>query len=222
MIRQIAARKLPGYYRDAMDDIVQKIGLNLWKWKTQKDERGSGQADFKAAGPADADFNAANSIQTGSVEESSLAGLSSEDWKKVANVAAHNEIKSFYSSKYQRQTSLSEQETDQERFQENNSGNLPGNTGAEVRSILVQLWKALQILSLRQKYAFLLQKEEFITDLIHHNCCKKQEIADFLHLDYAEFDTILSSLPLTDDEIQKLIEERPGSPNGQTGVDGAR
>ena len=203
LVRRIAAFKLHGVYRDAAEDIVQKVSLNLWRWNVRKKERAVEEAaiDFPSVTNEAEETDAENQGQ----------------WLRLANIAARNEITSFFRSKYRREKALAESsledaahETHAQRRASNRPSNPEGNSPTEIASLLRQVWKIAQEFSFRQKYSFLLQKEELIINLLSHGCCRRQEMADSFGLDKAEFDTIVINLPLSDEAICDLIEKKTG------------
>lgn len=176
LIKKITSGKLSYFYREAIEDVVQKVSLNLWKWKQQKDV-----------------------VQEG-------VNLTQEEWFRLANTAVNNEIKSFYQSRMHREIPIQEVEDHDFRYLKNNFSNISGNTNIEINSLLTLIWNEIRLLSLRQKYSFILQKEELIVDLIRYGCCVRKDIAHSLNFDCSEFDIILSKLPLSDKDIKEIIE----------------
>ena len=135
--------------------------------------------------------------------------LSEEEWLKYANRATQNEIKRFYGSKYRRNVSLSEIEEDHQfDFTVDGCPRPAGNTESEVRSSLKYLWKTVREFSLRQKYAFLFRKQDFIFELVSRECCAIEEIAGSLDLSRQEFIELAQRLPLSNEEIQELLETK--------------
>lgn len=214
LVRRIAEFRLRGSYREAAEDIVQKVGLNLWRWSLVKKDSSHDELQEES--------------QENLTEELKPNGeeMNGEDWLRVAQVVASREINSFFRSKYRKETRLSEAALENELFgqdrnnssafnwqsQSNNSFNSSlkqeGNSRAEMTSILRQVWKIIMEMTLRQKYALLLQKDELIINLLTHGCCSREEIAGALACTKAEFDIIFTSFPLTDEAIRHLIEKK--------------
>lgn len=134
--------------------------------------------------------------------------LSADEWQRLANSAAHNEVKNFYSSRLRKEISLSEISEEEIVVLNKTQIEMPGDTSAEVRSLLVQLWTAMQQLSLRQKYALLLRNADYIIDLIGNEVSSLKEIAESLELSTEELKEIIMNLPLEDERIKKLLERK--------------
>jgi DNA-directed RNA polymerase specialized sigma24 family protein len=138
--------------------------------------------------------------------------LSFEEWQKLANVAAHNEITDYYRRRENQNllfSEVSEVETDFEKkpFQ---SPEVEGESEYESITLLLLIWDKFQKLSLRQKYAFLFHKDEFVGFLLKYGCCSPQELAATLALSEAEFVLLLGRLPLADTDIQNLLINKLG------------
>lgn len=216
LVRRIATIKLRGAHRDEAEDIIQKVSLNLWRWGVRRKQTTTEtQPNLK-----DSVLNRSNK----EIDEKILSQpvnsdeLSQDEWMRLANTAAHNEISSFFRSKYRRESILNEaslenaaRELSTQRKASAYNLNPEGNSKVEITSLLQQIWKIVQTFSLRQKYAFLLQKEELIVSLLTHGCCRRKEIAEILDLDKTEFDKIFISLPLNDEAICNLFEEKSGT-----------
>lgn len=134
--------------------------------------------------------------------------LSEEEWRKIANRATQNEIKRFCGSKFHKNVSLSEIEEDRFDSMINGCLQIAGNTDSEVRSTLKYLWKTIGNFSIRQKYALLFQKRDFIFELVSRKCCTIEEIADSLDVKREEFIWLSKRMPLSDEEIQRLLETK--------------
>lgn len=171
LIRRIAARHLRGSYRDAVEGVVQRVALKLWKWKLRHPGK----------------------------------ELSEDAWQRLANSAAHNEVKNFYASRWRREISLSEVSEEEIMVSSKTPVQVPGDTPAELRSLLIQMWTAMQQLSLRQKYALLLRNAEYITDLIENEVCSLEEIAASLEINTEELKEMIVNLPLSDERIRSLL-----------------
>ena len=138
--------------------------------------------------------------------------LTLEEWKKIVNVATKNEIRDYYRRKENQNVLFSElingeQIIEQRSFQQ---PSVEENTRYESITLLLRIWQKYQYLSLRQKYAFLFHKYEFVTYLLKYGCCSPKDIADSLILGENEFVILLGQLPLTDTEILNLLVNKFG------------
>lgn len=134
--------------------------------------------------------------------------LSAEDWQRYANRATCNEIRRFYGDKMRRKEISLSEITDDYEFISNSDGAVEviGNTESEACS----WWEIIQKLSLRQKYALLLFKQDFIFELIAARCCSLAEIAESLGLSREELLTLLGKQPFSEQEVLRLIEMKTG------------
>lgn len=262
LVRRIAEFRLRGTFRTASEDIVQKVGLSLWRWSSNRNFSASVPPDDDrvsslslVVGKADktdsidqtahddedfsSDFQKLSSVQ----DEKSVVGdslyksltdsrhlqiekMTEDDWRRLAQVVTRHEINSFFRSKYRRERQLSEVVAETElpfrSRQDFASGkhlgaNLTtqgpeGGSRAEMASILCCVWNIVSEMSLRQKYSLLLQKDWLIINLLTHDCCSRAEIAAALDCTKAEFDAIFINLPLTDEAIAGLIEQKINDP----------
>lgn len=137
--------------------------------------------------------------------------LSEDEWLKYANTATRNEIKRFCASKFRREIPVSDIEEESEMFyQRKINYHLAGNTDAEAASFLGFLWKLIGELSLRQKYALLLENRRILSELVGRGCCTIEELTRSLELSREEFLTLAARLPLSTAEIQQLLEKKTG------------
>lgn len=174
LIRQIAARKLRGHYRYAVEGIIQRVALKLWRWKLRYPQK----------------------------------ELSEDEWQRLANTAAQNEVRNFYSSRLRKEISLSEISEEDIVVLNKTQIEMPGDTSTELRSLLGQLWTAMQQLSVRQKYALLFRNADYIIDLIGNEVSSLREIAESLELRTEELKEIIVNLPLSDERIRNLLETK--------------
>ncbi len=130
--------------------------------------------------------------------------LTGEEWQKLANTATQNEIKTFYSHKSNKEIACID---DQEVISKNSFGLIEGDTEKEVNSLAMRAWEEIKKLSLRQKYALLLQKQELILYLVASKCCQIQEIAEHLQLSKERFLEVYQLLPLPDEKISEIYFE---------------
>jgi hypothetical protein len=82
-----------------------------------------------------------------------------------------------------------------------------GNTDVELRSLLLPLWEAFQTLPIRQKIAFILSNEHFIIELLVNKCCSIKELSDSVNLPEKDFTLLLEKIPLSDEEISRILEK---------------
>jgi DNA-directed RNA polymerase specialized sigma24 family protein len=130
--------------------------------------------------------------------------LDEESWQKLANTATQNEIKTFYSHKSNKEVLFTDK---YEVVTQEASGLVAGNSNYELNSLAMSAWKEIKNLSLRQKYALLLQKQELILYLAGSKCCKIEEIARQLELPKERFLEIYGLLPFSDEQIREIFFE---------------
>ena len=167
-----AVKKGLYYSQQAVEDISQKVLMNLWRWHSKDETR----------------------------------QLSEEEWKKFAVRAAQNEVKQFYRSNGKQINSTGYLE-DTLKPIEDVSGRITGNTKKEINSLAVWAWEEIKKLSLRQKYALLLQKQELVFYLVASQCCQIQEVAAHLQLSREKFIEIFQLLPISDEKISEILYE---------------
>ena len=157
--------------------------------------------------------------------------LSEDEWQRLANKTACNEINRFYSAKMHREVPLSEineinkinENIDSKRLTEKPAKfEIEGNTQAELHSILMQMWKSILSHSLREKYSLLLKNRELLNRLFAYKCCNIKEAADALELTKEEFIKIYRRLPLSDMDIAVLLQGRIREPISSENVLKAR
>ena len=135
--------------------------------------------------------------------------LNYEDWQKILNVTVRREIAEFFSEKYRRDILFS-QVTNQtvllsiESFHDQ----LEGNSETETNSLLLVIWKAMQKLNLRERYALVLYETNLLIEFIYGKYCTTQEIAEYFQLSKQETTDILRMLPLADERITKMLEKK--------------
>lgn len=145
-------------------------------------------------------------------KDQGIDDLSEEEWQKLANVAAHNEVTDFFREKYSRDVAFS-QMTDamQQEITEIESFEvLVGNSKPEICSLLTLVWKAAQKLTLRQKYAYFLPFSDFIVEFIVCKCCSIEELAFYFEASESELSEIIDRLPFSEENIGKLLEKKLG------------
>ncbi len=132
--------------------------------------------------------------------------MSNLEWQKLANKAAHNEVKNFYS---QINPNKNDQQINVHRagFPPGFSQGSAGNTDHEVSSLLTAFWSVFCALSLREKYALLLKRPEFIHYLTFYRISDLQTIAETLELTTEKLGVLIDTFPLTDRDIASFLEQ---------------
>lgn len=171
--------KLGSVYRDAVEDITQKVFCKLWSWKNRNNK--------------ELDYEEWQKVINVTVHRE-LAEFFSQKYRQdlLFSQALTNAEESFLTNN---------------SFQSFNYY-LEGNTEAETRSLLLLIWKGLQTLSLRQRSAFLLHNSDLLTELIIHKCCRTSEIAEILEMSEAEMSLLLNFLPIEDEKIILVLETK--------------
>jgi DNA-directed RNA polymerase specialized sigma24 family protein len=132
--------------------------------------------------------------------------ISEEDWLKIVNVAAQNAVKTFYSQKVRREIPTEDADLN-DLAGKSQIIKTEGNTDVELRSLLLPLWEAFQTLPIRQKIAFILSNEHFIIELLVNKCCSIKELSDSVNLPEKDFTLLLEKIPLSDEEISRILEK---------------
>lgn len=135
--------------------------------------------------------------------------LSGEEWQRMANVVAHNEVAEFFREKYTRDVLFSQmdEQTKEEVLSVESSNILAGNSVPEIRSLLALVWIAAQTLTLRQKYTYFLQYPDFIVEFIIVGCCSIEELTVYFETTEKKLSQMIDNLPLSDEKIGSLLEE---------------
>lgn len=189
LIRRVIRRNLNSRQRQAAEDIEQRVLLNLWQWRIRNSER----------------------------------SFSSLELEKIAARAAQRGVLLFYRENMRNKFSLIDYEDaanslrDSYRNDRNSISEVidhtvffMGSTKTEVASLARFLYQEIQKLSLRGRYALLLQKSDLIVHLLISKGCSIAEIAGILQLSRNEFLNVLRSLPLSDEQIGELGERQMG------------
>ena len=180
IVHRIVKGKLGFAYRDSVDDLNQQIFLKLWRWKKARSDK----------------------------------ELSEVEWEKLASVTAHNEIIDFFTSSQRRMILFSQIDENTEELHlsvissVNNQEPQPGSPSIETRSLLLLIWKSAQNLTLRQKYAFMLNNPDFIVDFIAAECCSMKELAAYFDITIKELSAIAGNNSLPDKEIAEILEKK--------------
>lgn len=205
-VRRFVARKLGKAYHSAVEDILQRVSLKLWRWK---------QARLNGS---EHEYNNKNSNKNGNENlsansEGKELSLSAEEWQKMASTIARHEVIDFFREKYTRRDvpfSQLDEDTKEKIFSVASHApdqNPEGNSRAELCSQVRLIWRAAQHLaSVRQKYAYFLSFPDFIVEFIVCECCSIEKLAVYLETDEKGLSQIVSNLPLTDEEIGRLLE----------------
>lgn len=181
LISAIAYKKLGPNNREDAKDIIQKVSFKLWKWLKK---RGDDEP----------------------VENTSLS--------KIAATATQNEIRThFRTNQSQNHYPIDDDVTDRPGIVvEDRSANsmIEGNTRAEYYSLIRLLWVSMQELSLRQRVSLLFFEKAFLIDIVVAGCCSLDKLAEFFELSPAEFEVIIKKLPMSDEELTVLLNNRYG------------
>ena len=139
--------------------------------------------------------------------------LEFEDWQKITRKAVYSEIAEYFTEKYSRDIVFSQAHSDlrETLFTLSSSHlSLEGNSQIEVNSLLFSIWKAARILSLRQRYVFFLQSEDFLFEFINSGSHIVKEFSAFFDLTEKEIATVLRLVPLTDKQLGELLAAKLG------------
>lgn len=176
LIERIIARRLGALYRDAVEDLKQKVFLKLLNRK----------------------------------KAHAAENLTKEEWRKLANVTAQNEVIDFFRAKYSRDVPFSQMNEAMELkvYSQQTPEPIAGNSQPEVCSLLKLVWQAAQNLTLRQKYSYFLQFSDFIIEFIVCRCCSIEELARYFEVNEQGLSAIITELPLADASIGNLLERK--------------
>jgi hypothetical protein len=144
-------------------------------------------------------------------ERKAGAGLTDEEWSRLANKVTHNEIRRLLRRQFTENRKLSEMVVSRDpliRSEHTFSASTEGNTDAEIRSILLLVWKNLSHYTCLEKCSYLLKSADLSRLLISHRCCGIGELAEALGLTSVEFLELIGSLPLSDKDIVSFIEQK--------------
>jgi DNA-directed RNA polymerase specialized sigma24 family protein len=130
--------------------------------------------------------------------------MSGDDWNSFAARTAYNEVNRQF-SREGKPASLSLDEVPEIEQQ-----SVEGQTGAEVFSLIQQVWQATCQMSLRQRRSLLLHSQELIIYFLQIGITEK-DLAEALDFSEGAWDKIRDRLPLTDLEIVEVTEGTAGS-----------
>lgn len=99
---------------------------------------------------------------------------------------------------------------EQKVFGKETPESLAGNSQPEVCSLLKLVWQAAQTLTLRQKSAYFLPFSDFMVEFIVCKCCSIEELASYFEVSEDELSVIIGELPLSEEQIGKLLEAKIG------------
>ena len=134
-----------------------------------------------------------------------------EEWLKIANTSAYNEIRTFYSRRSTNSLSLSTIDEDDICNCAKNSlsvTRLEGSTNMELHSLLVKIWEVIQRQTLIEHYALLLKNDELFLHLLSYRGCDIKEMAEKLHLQEIDVEQLVKEVPLTDKQITVFLQTR--------------
>lgn len=137
--------------------------------------------------------------------------LEYDDWQRVTKTVVYREISEFFGEKYTKDIVFSQMDTNlrEALFETQSFENaLAGNTRAEVDSLLYIFWKRAQILTLRQRYAFVLGSEDFLVEFINTGYCGFKELAAYFEVTEEIFANILDFIPLSERQIGELLSAK--------------
>lgn len=137
--------------------------------------------------------------------------LEYEDWRKVTKTVVYREISEYFSEKYTKDVILSQTDAALSEIifsTECAECRLAGNTQAEADSLLLSLWKRAQILTLRQRYTFVLYNETFLIEFINSRVCGFRELAAYFEVTEEILSDILVFFPLSDGKIGELLRAK--------------
>ena len=127
--------------------------------------------------------------------------MSPEEWQSFAAKTAYNEINRHYSDNSKINTlPLDSAQECAEQFVE-------GQSEAEVRSLVCEVWQETCNLSLRQRRALLFGSQELVVYFLKIGITD-EEIAENLSLTIDEWERVKENLPLLDIQIAKIIKEK--------------
>lgn len=192
LVRRIVRRNLYGSpHRQAAEDIEQRVLLALWQWRGRN-------SDLK---------------------------LTTLEMEKIAARSAKRGVSAYYRQQM-RKTTYPQVDFDNnsndncadsdhhysdgsstENILIDKSVSFTGDTRAEAGSLGRFLFQAIEKLTLRQRYALLLQKNDLIVHLIATGACRIDDLSAALDLSRAEFLKVLQCLPLSDEQIGELWSE---------------
>lgn len=224
LIHRIALRQLNHSFQDSAEDIAQRVMLKLWHWNVRRHRRWERNHFKNKAAHASGGGDNNNYLFE---DCRPLHELSADEWQRLANRAARNEIKSFFAAKDKKEVPLDTGMSDEGYFptpseRAMNTQPIEGNSKHELKSELCQIWKAFGILSIREKYALLLRERTFINYLIVSDCCKIKQITDCLELTREEFIKVYKQMPLGDHGIALLLSSKLGQAVSPINVTKAR
>lgn len=137
--------------------------------------------------------------------------LELQEWQKVINVTVNTEVSEYFSERPRREILFSQAgfNLQEEMLSTESSPQTPeGNSETELRSLLLSIWKTAHILSLRQRYAFLLHNPDFLVEFVMYECCTGTELAAFFEMTAGEISDVLKFLPLSDEKIAIILETK--------------
>ena len=214
LIRQITLRRLRGACREQAEDLAQKIGLNLWRWRVNRHENRDQSATRETA-PAESGIQ--GTVLNDHRARESGEPLTQAEWLRIANTAARHEVSSFYRRRYRREAALATAEMTElaagRAVLTTKAGTaVEGNSQAEIASLLCRVWEIIDAFPVTRKYAYLLGKEELLINFITHGCATRREIAASLRITLPELDRIIGTLPVPDEIIRQQLALKSGAP----------
>ena len=124
--------------------------------------------------------------------------MSSEEWQSFAARTAYNEINRHFS-----QTAVQKNVPLDAASGEASPKTIPGDSSAEVFSLINQVWQEICHLSLRQRRALLLNSQELVIYFLQAGI-GDEDLANILEFTTDEWADVKSKLPLSDSGIANL------------------
>ena len=180
--------------KQSAEDVVQRVMLGLWQWRSRYPQRELCAVELKRI--------AARSARNAVVlcfrqQQRTSQTISLGDWNNGSYDRWNDTSEGSFARLFAREktTVVSTAIV---------TPDATGESEYEQASLGRFLWREIKQLSLRQRFALLLQKPDLIARLLQSKSCRINEIAQALELDEAEFSTTFRALPLQDEQIGEL------------------
>lgn len=128
------------------------------------------------------------------------AEMTPDEWQSFAAKTAYNEINRHYKN-----NSVSEVPLDSVR-ETAAAGFLEGQSEAEIRSLVAQVWQKICSLSVRQRQALLFGSRDLVVFLLTAGIAD-EELAEKLNLNTNEWADVKNRLPLKNVQIAELLKQ---------------
>lgn len=190
LVRRIVRHNLRGSLRrQATEDVEQQVLLALWQWRWRNLEQKLTTIEMEKI--------AARSAKRGALAY----------YRKQMRNTTDPQV-DFDNNADKNRSNFNHQD-DGETFY---AGQTVFSAGDEAEAALLAkfLFRAIEKLSLRQRFALLLQKSELIVHLLTAEACRIGDLAAALEMSKTEFLNALRSLPLSDEQIGELWRVKTG------------